>query len=96
MERKALGNDEVRTRLAGLAGWEGNTAALRKEFRFRDHVEAMAFVTKVALVAERMNHHPDLRIEYNRVELSLSTHDAGGVTELDFALAEEIERYARR
>lgn len=76
MERKALGNEEIRRRLAALLGWEGDASELRKAFRFRDHIEAMGFVTRVALIAERLNHHPDLRVVYNRVELSLSTHDA--------------------
>lgn len=92
MERRRLSDEEVQQRLASLQGWQGTSAGLRKEFRFRDHVAAMGFVTKVALVAERMNHHPDLRIVYNRVEIALSTHDAGGVTEFDFGLAREIER----
>lgn len=96
MERRRLGADEVQEALASLPGWEGDTTALRKEFRFRDHVAAMGFVTKVALVAERGNHHPDLRIVYNRVSVALSTHDAGGVTPLDVALAKEIERCLER
>jgi len=92
MERRRLSESEIGERLTSLPGWEGDATALRKEFRFRDHVAAMGFVTKVALVAERMNHHPDLRIVYNRVSIAVSTHDAGGVTDVDVALAREIER----
>ncbi|MEZ5596836.1 MAG: 4a-hydroxytetrahydrobiopterin dehydratase [Pseudomonadales bacterium] len=57
------------------------------QFRFRDFPAAFAFMTRVALVAERMNHHPEWRNVYNRVDVELTTHDAGGLTELDFTLA---------
>lgn len=94
MTRVRLSEEQLKQGLSQLPGWEGDTTAIRKVFRFKDHVTAMGFVTRVALVAERMNHHPDLRIVYNRVEIALATHDAGGVTELDLELARSIESYA--
>jgi 4a-hydroxytetrahydrobiopterin dehydratase len=81
----------IKARLAGLSGWERAGDAIRKEYRFADFAEAMAFVTRVALRAESMNHHPDILINYSRITLTLSTHDAGGLTERDFRLAEKID-----
>lgn len=71
--------------------WVLRDDAICKEFRFPDFVAAFRFMTGCALIAERMDHHPDWRNLYNRVEVSLSTHDAGGVTTKDFALARAME-----
>jgi len=79
-----------------LDGWneaEGRDA-IRKEFRFADFNAAFAFMTRVALKAERMDHHPEWFNVYNRVDITLATHDAGGVTELDVKLAAFIDRAA--
>lgn len=84
---------DVRAALSEFPGWEIAGNAIHAQFRFADHIEAMGFVNRVALAAERMDHHPDLRIVYNRVDIALSSHDAGGVTDRDFRLAREIERY---
>ena len=82
--------DEARaTALAGLKGWtvtEGRDA-IRKEFRFKDFNEAFGFMTRVALLAEKMDHHPEWFNVYNRVDVTLSTHDANGLTELDVRMA---------
>lgn len=68
---------------------------LKKTFRFKNFSEAFAFMTRVAFIAEKMNHHPDWRNVYNRVEISLNTHDAGGiVTDKDRKLAEAIDKLA--
>ena len=64
-----------------------------KQFEFRDFISAFAFMTRVALEAERANHHPDWSNVYNRVHMRLSTHDAGGVTDKDLKLAETIEKH---
>lgn len=86
---------EVSERVKALEGWSAEGGQeLKKGFKFADHITAMGFVVRVAMAAEAMNHHPDLRMVYNQVEIKLSTHDAGGVTEQDFALAEKIEQYA--
>ena len=77
---------------AGAAArWQICQGKLNKEFRFKDFVEAFGFMTKVALVAEAMNHHPEWFNVYATVRVDLATHDAGGITELDFALAKRIE-----
>ena len=73
--------------------WTEKDNRLQKTFKFKDFTQAFAFMTEVAFLAEKMNHHPDWRNVYNTVETSLSTHDAGNkVTEKDRQLAEAIDR----
>ena len=84
---KALSGDEVQSRLSALDGWALEGGKLRREFKFANFVEAFGFMTQIALHAEKMDHHPEWFNVYNRVEIDLTTHDAGGVTELDFELA---------
>jgi 4a-hydroxytetrahydrobiopterin dehydratase len=73
--------------------WKEENNQLKKTFQFKDFTEAFAFMTRVAFIAEKMNHHPDWRNVYNRVEISLSTHDAGNiVTDRDRKLAEAIDK----
>ena len=80
---------------ATLPGWTVETApprdALRRSFRFRDFSEAFGFMTRVALLAEKHDHHPDWSNAWNRVEITLTTHDAGGLTARDVALARAID-----
>lgn len=86
---------EVSAALEGLAGWQAaGNASISKSFSYDDHIAAMGFVNRVALCAEKMDHHPDLRIVYNKVDIVLSSHDAGGVTSRDINLAKQIEGYA--
>ncbi len=82
--------------LAGLKGWkeEAGRNAISKEFRFADFNRAFAFVTQIALKAERMDHHPEWSNVYNRVSVRLSTHDCGGVSERDIDLARFIDTLA--
>jgi 4a-hydroxytetrahydrobiopterin dehydratase len=84
-----LGVDERRDALAGLSGWslEEDRDAIRRSFKFKDFNEAFGFMTRVALAAEKLNHHPEWSNAYNRVEMVLTTHSAGGLTALDIALA---------
>jgi 4a-hydroxytetrahydrobiopterin dehydratase len=91
MGRTLLSEDQIRSSLEKLSGWSRSGREIRKLFELTDFVHAMAFVNSVALLAERMNHHPDIDIRWNKVTLTLSTHSAGGLTELDFALAGAIE-----
>jgi len=73
--------------------WKEENNALRKSFKFKNFSEAFAFMTRVAFIAEKMNHHPDWRNVYNTVDIVLNTHDAGNtVTEKDRKLAQEIDR----
>ncbi len=84
---------ERRRELASLKGWKKprGREAIFKSFRFRNFNEAFGFMTRVALMADRMDHHPEWFNVYNRVDVTLTTHDAGGVTERDIALAKFIE-----
>ena len=79
--------------LADLPGWSGcdGRDAIVKTFVFKDFTRAFSFMTRVALAAERLNHHPEWFNVWNRVTITLATHDAGGVTEKDVALARAIE-----
>jgi 4a-hydroxytetrahydrobiopterin dehydratase len=89
-----LTKGEIEERLRTLKGWKLDDDEIEKEYKFADFKEAMAFVNKVAEAAEAANHHPDIEISYNKVELKLSTHSEGGVTEKDFDLAAKIEAAA--
>lgn len=91
-----LSADERRTALAKLKGWTEAPGrdAIAKTFTFKDFNEAFGFMTRVALVAEKSDHHPEWRNVYKAVEVVLSTHDAGGVTARDVALAEAMDRIA--
>lgn len=89
-----MNTSEITAALAGLDGWEPRgESAIHKDYRFADHIEAMGFVNRVAMAAEKMDHHPELTIVYNNVSINLNTHDAGGVTDKDIELAKTIERY---
>jgi 4a-hydroxytetrahydrobiopterin dehydratase len=86
-----LDGDELRFRMRDLEGWKLLGDAIHKDFTFRGFRAAIAFVDRIAEQASGMGHHPDLEIHFNRVVVSLSTHDAGGVTEKDVELAQKIE-----
>jgi 4a-hydroxytetrahydrobiopterin dehydratase len=80
---------------AAESPWSLTEGRLHKVIEFSDFVEAFGFMTRVALVAEAMDHHPDWSNVYNRVVIGLSTHDAGGLTPLDFALASRVDGLLR-
>jgi len=84
--------EEVRERLEALPEWQAAAGAIERRFSFNDFIEAIAFVNRVAALAEKSQHHPDLHISYNRVRIVLSTHSSGGITGKDFDLAGRIER----
>jgi 4a-hydroxytetrahydrobiopterin dehydratase len=98
MVRRFVDAAEREAALAGLSGWRlvPGRDAITRSFEFRDFVEAFGFMTQVALVAERMDHHPEWSNVYRRVEVVLSTHDVGGVGPLDVALAAAIDALAAR
>lgn len=87
---------DIHSKLASLPHWQLRDNALHRELRFRDFVDAFGFMAAVALCAERANHHPEWSNVYNRVIIRLTTHDTGGVSERDFALATEIDRIYER
>ena len=80
--------------LRSLSGWTLRDGKIHREFRFDDFVGAFGFMSRAALVAEKMDHHPEWSNVWNRVSVSLTTHDAGGVTELDLALARRMDELA--
>ncbi len=82
-----LPEDQIRTELRDLKGWSLQNGKLYKEFVFADFVEAFGFMTKAALHAEKMNHHPEWLNVYNKLSVYLTTHDAGGITANDIKLA---------
>lgn len=86
----------IASALADLDGWTaaGDGLSIRKTFTFKTFRKAFAFMTEAALSAEKMNHHPEWFNVYNRVEVTLTTHDAGGVTELDLKLARAMDKAA--
>ena len=77
-----------------LAGWTIEGDKLQREFRFADFIQAFGFMTRSALVAEKLDHHPEWFNVYNRVRVDLTTHDAGGITTLDLELARAMNRFA--
>ena len=89
-----LGTAEREAALKGLKGWvyDDATSAIGHVFKFKDFSEAFAFMSRVALAAEKAGHHPDWSNSYNSVTISLSTHDAGGLSARDIALAQAIDR----
>src|SRR5215218_5532813 len=96
MSRAKLTPDARQAALATLPGWSDVSGrdAITRKFVFRDFNAAFGFMARVALVAEKMDHHPEWFNVYKTVEVTLSTHDAGGVTELDVRLAGEMDRIA--
>jgi 4a-hydroxytetrahydrobiopterin dehydratase len=94
MPTAKLEADDVASRLTALAGWTLQAGKLHREYRFADFVEAFGFMTSVALIAERMNHHPEWFNVWSTVRIDLTTHDAAGISAKDFELAAQIERLA--
>ncbi len=89
-----LNDEQVSEALGGLSGWELADGKLHREFKFGDFVEAFGFMSRVALAAERMDHHPEWFNVYNRVVVDLRTHDCDGISDRDFELARRIETLA--
>lgn len=85
-----LNNTEIQERASQLSGWTVEGKQLQCTRLFKDFIEAIAFVNKLVAPSETAGHHPDIKISYNKVTVNLTTHDAGGLTEKDFALAQEI------
>lgn len=89
-----LDHTVVEAKLLDTPGWEFREGKLHREFRFEDFARAFGFMSAAALAAEKMDHHPEWSNVYNRVVVDLTTHDAGGITELDFELAAAMSKLA--
>ncbi|HEY9798857.1 MAG TPA: 4a-hydroxytetrahydrobiopterin dehydratase [Leptolyngbyaceae cyanobacterium] len=87
-----LGDAEIEAQASELSGWTRQGSKLETTRKFKDFVEAIAFVNKLVEPAETAGHHPDIEVSYNKVKITLTTHDAGGLTQKDFDLAREISQ----
>ena len=92
MRPKAYSKSEIEAGLSDLKDWTIFNNSLSREITFKNFVQAFGFITQVALEAEKLDHHPEWKNVYNKVSINLTTHDAGGLTELDFKLAKKINK----
>jgi len=100
MKHSVIEDSELANQLAALNhglenSWAVENGRLVKSFKFDNFIEAMGFMTKAAIAAEKANHHPEWSNVYNRVDIVLVTHDSSGITQLDFDLAKEMEKFAQ-
>jgi 4a-hydroxytetrahydrobiopterin dehydratase len=87
-----LNNQEVESKLNSISKeWVLNDNCIQRTLVFKDFVEAFSFMTSAAILSEKLNHHPNWKNVYNKVDITLSTHDAGGLTDLDFKLAKAMD-----
>ncbi len=93
MPIKKLPADEINTKLQNLDGWKFMNEGIEKDFVFKDFNQAFAFLTRIAMQSEKMDHHAEWSGVYNKVHIRLSTHDAGGVTEKDMSMATAVEKF---
>ena len=93
---KLLSDSEIANRLEGLKRWKHEGKFITKSFKFKHFMDGIEFVNRVAAVAEKEEHHPDIHIRYTTITLSVQTHSEGGVTEWDLALAGAIDRELKR
>lgn len=91
MPQQKMTDKEITAAIAKLPEWKVVDAKLNQSFQFDDFVQAFAFMTKVAIIAEKMDHHPEIFNVYNRVVIDLATHDVGGISPLDIELAKKID-----
>lgn len=91
---KKMSDKEISERIRGLPGWSVQDGKLTREFHFANFVDAFGFMTRTAMVAEKSDHHPEWFNVYNKVTVQLTTHEADGITERDFALAATMDEFA--
>lgn len=89
-----LSDTEIQQALQTLPGWKRNGNAIERVFQFDNFIQAMQFVNQIAEAAEAVNHHPDITVSYNKVTLSLVSHDSGGITSRDVRMAGKINEVA--
>jgi 4a-hydroxytetrahydrobiopterin dehydratase len=85
-------DQEIRANLKEISNWQLLDNSISKDFTFKNFSAAFAFLTQIAMAAEKLNHHPEIKNVYNKVSIQLNTHDVGGLTELDFKLAKQIDK----
>ena len=90
MARRKLTDSEIEENLAGLRDWTVASDKLARKYTFKNFAEALEFINKIGALAEAADHHPDILFGWGYAEIFITTHDAGGITERDFALAREI------
>lgn len=91
MERRKLSPLEIKEGLTSLDEWKLEGGAIRRRYEFQDFAQSLAFVNKLAEVAEKMDHHPDITFGWGYAEIATTTHDRGGITDLDLSLAAKID-----
>jgi 4a-hydroxytetrahydrobiopterin dehydratase len=89
-----LSEDDIKMQLDAVPEWSESSGSIQRTFQFETFAQSMTFVSKVADYAEVVQHHPDILIRYNKVTISVSTHDANGITDKDFALAKAVDAFA--
>ena len=94
MERRKLTEEEARERVAGLNGWKLKEDKIKKYYKFADFAGALAFVNKVGEIAERMDHHPDIKLGWGYARVKTTTHDRDGLTDFDIELARQVDAIA--
>jgi 4a-hydroxytetrahydrobiopterin dehydratase len=92
MERRLLSEDEISARLDELIGWTAKDNKLVRKFPFANFAESLAFVNKVGEIAEAVDHHPDITFGWGYAEIATTTHDRGGITDVDIALATKVDQ----
>lgn len=91
MERRLITEGEIAEALTGLSGWTAENNELTRRFKFEDFASALAFVNTAGEFAEAADHHPDIKLGWGYAEFAITTHDRGGITEVDVALAKKID-----
>ena len=86
-----LAVDEIKGWIAAQSGWTYKDKSIRKEYDFPSFRDSIVFVNRIASIADDLDHHPDIDVRYNKVHLTITTHDSGGVTANDLSLAEKID-----
>lgn len=96
MERKLLSEEEIARKLESLGEWRAEAGMLKRRFEFGNFADALAFVGRVGAEAETLDHHPDITFGWGYAEIATTTHDRGGITDMDIALAESVNRVEDR
>ena len=96
MKLQKLKKDQILSKMEGVNGWELIKDGIEKNFLFKDFNEAFSFLTRIAMLSEKMDHHADWSGIYNKVHIRLSTHDSKGITQKDIDMAAAIERFIQK